>query len=84
MSHLDHLRAVRSDAVRPLPGFLAGLLEVDGSGSLADTLSAIQEKRGACYMLEMSRYVIEKWDLGSDQLDAQSGETLELVAKLLK
>lgn len=52
--------------------------------SLANTLWAVQQKRGALYMLETARYLIENWDLQSDQLDAQSDATRELVAKLLK
>ena len=54
------------------------------SNSLAETLLAIQKKRGALYMLDTSRCLIEKWDLRSDQLDSQSEETWNLVASLLK
>jgi hypothetical protein len=62
-----------------------GPLSLDDANSagLADILLRIQQKRGALYMLETSRYVIEKWDLRSDQLRAQSDETLALVARLL-
>jgi hypothetical protein len=54
------------------------------SGSLADILLAIEEKRGALYMREMSGFLIEKWNLNSDRLDNQSSDTLALVARLLK
>ena len=60
-----------------------GLDEDANSASLVDILLRIQQKRGALYMLETSRYVIEKWDQRSDQLRAQSDETLALVARLL-
>jgi len=60
-----------------------GLDEDANSPSLADVLLRIQQKRGALYMLETSRYVIEKWDLRSDRLRAQTDETLALVARLL-
>jgi hypothetical protein len=52
--------------------------------SLAETLLAIQQKRGALYMVETSRYLIEKWDLRSDQLRAQTDETVSLVDRLLR
>ena len=54
------------------------------STSLASILLAVEHKRGRLYMLDMSRYLIEGWDLRSDQLQAQSEETLDLVHKLLK
>jgi hypothetical protein len=63
---------------------LAGAWEEKRPMSLAMTLSAIQDKRGTLYMLEMSRYLIEKWDFSSDQLQFQTEDTLDLVAKLLK
>ncbi|HEY7296529.1 MAG TPA: hypothetical protein VH684_01225 [Xanthobacteraceae bacterium] len=53
------------------------------SGSLADVLLAIEQKRGALYMRQMSGFLIEKWNLHSDRLDNQSGDTLNLVARLL-
>jgi hypothetical protein len=87
MSRAVHVEATRGVAEKwPLaPGSvpfepIAGM----NSASLANTLLAIEQKRGALYMIEMSRYLVEKWDLGSDQLDAQSDETLRLVAKLLR
>jgi hypothetical protein len=51
---------------------------------LTETLLAIQENRGALYMLDISRSLIEKWDLRFDELDAQSNETRKLVTGLLK
>ena len=54
------------------------------SGSLVDILLAIEEKRGALYMRQMSGFLIEKWNLQSDQLDTQTSDTLDLVARLLK
>jgi hypothetical protein len=82
-------RAVQMEAVR---GTEAGWplapcnepFEGKNSANLANILLAIQQKRGALYMLEMSRYLLEKWDLRSDQLDGQTDETLNLVSKLLK
>jgi hypothetical protein len=53
------------------------------SGSLADILLAIEQKRGALYMRQMSGFLIEKWNLHSDRLDNQSSDTLDLVARLL-
>ena len=54
------------------------------SGSLRDVLLAIEEKRGALYMREMSCFLIDKWDLHVDRLDMQSDEALDLASKLLK
>ena len=53
------------------------------SGSLADVLLAIEHKRGALYMRQMSGFLIEKWNLHIDRLDNQSSDTLDLVARLL-
>jgi hypothetical protein len=53
------------------------------SGSLADVLLAIEQKRGALYMRQMSGFLIEKWNLHIDRLDNQSSDTLDLVARLL-
>ena len=54
------------------------------SGCLRDVLLAIEEKRGALYMREMSGFLIDKWDLHFDRLDMQSDEALDLASKLLK
>jgi hypothetical protein len=54
------------------------------SGSLVGILLAIEEKRGALYMRQMSGFLIKKWNLQSDQLDTQTSDTLDLVARLLK
>ena len=56
----------------------------DNASSLAGTLLAIQQRRGMLFMLETSRYLIEKWDLRSDRLRTQTQETLDLVARLLR
>jgi hypothetical protein len=56
----------------------------DKPASLSATLLAIQENRGTLYMLDVSRVLIERWDLNCDHLHAQSSETRELVASLLK
>jgi len=69
-----------------------GLPQTDGpgevgqerSGSLADILLAIEQKRGALYMRQMSGVLIEKWNLHSDRIANQSSDTLALVARLLK
>jgi hypothetical protein len=60
------------------------VFEGKNSVGLTDILLAIQEKRGALYMLEVSRFLIEGWDLRSDHLHAQNAETLDLVARLLR
>jgi hypothetical protein len=54
------------------------------SGSLADILLAIEQKRGALYMRQMSGVLIEKWNLHDDRLANQSSDTLDVVARLLK
>jgi hypothetical protein len=54
------------------------------ASSLAATLLAIAERRGELFMLEISRHLIERWDLRCDELNAQTDETLHLVAELLK
>ena len=56
----------------------------DKSGSLADILLAIEQKRGALYMRQTSGVLIEKWNLHSDRIANQSSDTLNLVARLLK
>ena len=69
-----------------------GLPQTDGSaeggkeksGSLADILLAIEQKRGALYMRELSGVLIDKWNLRSDRLDNQSSDTLDLVVRVLK
>jgi hypothetical protein len=52
--------------------------------TLASTLLAIRQRRGALFMLDSSRWLIEKWNLASDCLDEQSEETIRLVERLLK
>jgi hypothetical protein len=63
---------------------LFGPFEGANASSLAETLLAIAERRGELFMLEISRHLIERWDLRCDELNAQTDETLHLVAKLLK
>jgi hypothetical protein len=53
-------------------------------GTLAGTLLAIKEQRGALVMLDSSRWLIERWDLERDRLQEQSEETIGLVQRLLK
>ena len=58
------------------------------TSSLADTLLAIQRRRGALFMLDMSRCLIEKWNICCDRLQAhrqaQSEETVQLVERILR
>jgi hypothetical protein len=51
--------------------------------SLAATLLAIRQRRGALFMLDTSRSLIERWNLGSDCLEEQGEETIRLVKRLL-
>jgi hypothetical protein len=60
------------------------LNEETGPSSLAATLLAIRQRRGALFMLDASRWLIEGWNLASDCLDEQSEETVQLVKRLLK
>jgi len=52
--------------------------------SLASTLLAIGQRRGALFMLDSSRWLIETWNLESDRLQEQSEDTIRLVQRLLK
>ena len=60
-----------------------GIGEGTMPNSLAGTLLAIQQRRGALFMLDTSRSLIENWDLRCDRLQDQSAQTLQLVEKLL-
>jgi hypothetical protein len=51
--------------------------------TLADALLAIRNQRGALFMLDSSRWLIESWNLESDCLREQSEETIRLVQRLL-
>jgi hypothetical protein len=51
--------------------------------SLAATLLAIRQRRGALFMLDSSRWLIERWNLTSDCLEEQGEETVRLVERLL-
>jgi hypothetical protein len=51
---------------------------------LAGTLLAVQQRWGGLFMLDMSRCLIEKWDLRCDRLQAQSEETVQLVERILR
>jgi hypothetical protein len=52
--------------------------------TLGGTLLAIRRRRGALFMLDTSRWLIESWNLESDRLQEQSEETIGLVQRLLK
>ena len=51
--------------------------------TLVDALLAIRRQRGALFMLDSSRWLIESWNLESDSLREQSEETVRLVQRLL-
>jgi hypothetical protein len=85
MSRAERARAVRTSAwtvATKLESFAP--TEPAMTSSLADTLLAIQQRRGALFMLDMSRCLIEKWDLRCDRLQAQSEETVQLVERILR
>jgi hypothetical protein len=52
--------------------------------TLADTLLAIRQRRGALFMLDNSRWLIERWKLESDRLHEQGEDTVRFVQRLLK
>jgi hypothetical protein len=52
--------------------------------TLVGTLLAVKKQRGALFMLDASRWLIERWDLERDRLQEQSKETIGLVQRLLK
>ena len=83
MTSLESIQSIRT-ACFGLPATGTSLeTGKERSGSLADVLLAIEQKRGARYMRQMSGFLVEKWDLHSDRLDNQSSDTLNLVARLL-
>ena len=59
------------------------MAEDQALGGLAQTLMTIQEKRGALYMNDVAPFLVQRWDLRSDELRAQNEETLHFVATLL-
>jgi hypothetical protein len=58
--------------------------EVQRLNGLASVLLAIEQKRGTLYMLDVSRCLLERWNLSTDQLQAQSDETRRLIDNILK
>jgi hypothetical protein len=58
--------------------------EVTMPTTLVDALHAIRKQRGALFMLDASRWLIESWDLESDRLKEQSEDTKRLVQRLLR
>src|SRR4051812_30323422 len=85
MSPSAPVRAVRPAAWTPSSQLERSVLN-DGtaSGTLAHTLLAIRQRRGALFMLDSSRWLIERWNLASDCLYEQNEETVRLVERLLK
>jgi len=86
MSRADQIQILRMACVgTPSPDdddF--GEVENAKAGCLRDILLAIEEKRGALYMREMSCFLLDKWDLHFDRLDMQSDDALDLASKLLR
>lgn len=80
--------AGRAPAVRTTAWTVGTKLEpvapTEEASSLADTLFAIQQRRGTLFMLDMSRCLIERWNLRHDRLQEQSEDTVRLVERLLK
>ena len=73
------IQAARSRAVRQ-PEWLGsklGMLEETMPGTLAGTLLAIRQRRGELFMLDSSRWLIERWNLESDRLHEQSEDTVQ-------
>jgi hypothetical protein len=68
---------------RPNKQVIVEPIKLADATGLANALLAIQERHGVVYMLDLSRYLIEKWDLRSDNLTCQSKETRGFVAKML-
>ena len=58
--------------------------ELSRANGLADVLLAIEQRRGTLFMLDVSRLLIEKWNLAVDQLQAQGDETKRFVDAILK
>jgi hypothetical protein len=60
------------------------MLEAITPSTLADTLLAIRQRRGALFMLDNSRLLIERWNLARDCLREQSEDTIRFVQRLLR
>jgi hypothetical protein len=85
MSQSAGIWAVRPDAQKFQPeSEEPALNEAPVPSTLAATLLAIRQRRGALFMLDASRWLIESWNLASDCLHEQSEETVQLVKRLLK
>ena len=83
MSHSARTRAVRQGASSLSPERPV-LNQATMKNTLGGTLLAIRRRRGALFMLDSSRPLIESWNLESDRLQEQSEETIGLVQRLLK
>jgi hypothetical protein len=89
MSHVEQTWPARDDArtlsskseYPTLNGIIPSTLAA--SLTLAATLLAIRQQRGALFMLDTSRCLIERWNLASDCLEEQGEETIKLVKRLL-
>jgi hypothetical protein len=80
------IQAARTQAVRQ-PEWLGSKLETleeTTPSTLAGTLLAIRQRRGELFMLDSSRWLIERWNLASDRLHEQSDDTIRFVQRLLK
>ena len=80
------IQTARTPAARQ-PDWLVSTLETveeTTPSTLAGTLLAIRQRRGALFMLDSSRWLIERWNLESDGLQEQSEDTIGLVQRLLK
>jgi hypothetical protein len=83
------IQTARTKATRP-PEWLDAQLDHSAMhqgtmpSTLAGTLLAIRQCRGALFMLDNSRWLIERWNLASDRLQEQSEDTIRLVRRLLK
>ena len=60
------------------------MLEETRPSTLAGTLLVIRQRRGDLFMLDSSRWLIERWNLESDRLQEQSEDTIRFVQRLLK
>jgi len=80
------IQTARTRAVRQ-PQWLGSTLETfeeTTPSTLAGTLLAIRQRRGPLFMLDSSRWLIERWNLESDRLQEQSEDTIRFVQRLLK
>jgi hypothetical protein len=79
------IQAARMRAVRQPEwvGSKLEMLEETTPSTLAGTLLTIKQRRGALFMLDSSRWLIERWNLESDRLHEQSEDTIRFVQRLL-